>query len=233
MEVGKLQRASGMSETGQDCCAPMAQALFRPRHFARQLVQIGTTAVPQLLAFEQIPDPFLRVEVRCIARQALQMHPLGRAARQEVLDRLPAVNWCPVPDHQELARHFAQEESQEESQEADNILPMIAVLLHLKHQRALRGNRPDHGKMVMGQRHLEDWGVSYRGLGANRHRQQIEARLVYKDDGASFLISLFLSVGQRSVFQRVIAASSRWLARTTGFCTLCPHARNNRLQWAR
>ncbi len=72
----------------------------------------------------------------------------------------------------------------------------------------------------MGQCDFEDRSLSNGRIRAHHHGQQIEARLIYEDDAASLLLRLFLSAGQRSSFQRVIAASSRWLACTTGFCTL-------------
>ncbi len=69
-------------------------------------------------------------------------------------------------------------------------------------------------------------GLPTRGIGAYRHGQQVKARFIYKDDGAFFLLGLFLSAGQRSSFQREISASSRWI----GFWTLYLMARRMRLQ---
>lgn len=51
-------------------------------------------------------------------------------------------------------------------------------------------------------------GLPTRGIGAYRHGQQVKARFIYKDDGAFFLLGLFLSAGQRSSFQREIKETS-------------------------
>jgi hypothetical protein len=40
--------------------------------------------------------------------------------------------------------------------------------------------------------------------------------LVYEDDGSAFSRAVFFSAGQRLVFQRRIAVSSRWMARPLG-----------------
>ncbi len=76
----------------------------------------------------------------------------------------------------------------------------------------------------------QDWSLPTRGRGPDRHGHQVKAGFIYKDNGAFFLLGLFLRAGQRSSFQREISTSSRWLACWMGFWTLYLMARRIRLQ---
>jgi uncharacterized membrane protein len=63
--------------------------------------------------------------------------------------------------------------------------------------------------------------MQHRGLapgrpGAHAVRPFTDAALVYEDDGAALSGAVFFNAGQRLVFQRRIAASSRWMARPLG-----------------
>ena len=63
--------------------------------------------------------------------------------------------------------------------------------------------------MITRQLDPQDRGLSTRGIGPNRQGQQVKAGFIYKDNGAFFLAGFFLSAGQRSSFQRLMATSSR------------------------
>jgi hypothetical protein len=74
-----------------------------------EIVQIGAAHVPQLDAFEIRPDTLIRVEIGRVARQLFQAQSLGSTLRQEVFEGLTAMNRRPVPEHQQLAGHVAQQ----------------------------------------------------------------------------------------------------------------------------
>ena len=89
----------------------MAKAFFRPYESLAQMRKILAAQVFQLPAFEQVPDSLLRIEVRSIAGKTLQMDPLGRTSCKKFLDDLGAVDGGAIPNHQELARDFAQQQA--------------------------------------------------------------------------------------------------------------------------
>ena len=134
------------------------------------------------------------VQIRRVPRQPLQMQPLGRSSRQVVLDRLSLVDRRPIPDHQHLAVDLAQEHPQE----SDDPLRVEGGLLDLHHQASVECDATDGREMIMRQLDREHGRLAFGRPGAFRMRQQIEARLIYPDDGVSFLDCLFLMAGQRS-----------------------------------
>ena len=183
-----------MSREAADNVTLVAQALLGPAQFNAQLGQVGAAAVPQLDALEIVPDALICVQIRRVPRQPLQMQPLGRSSRQVVLDRLSLVDRRPIPDHQHLAVDLAQEHPQE----SDDPLRVEGGLLDLHHQASVECDATDGREMIMRQLDREHGRLAFGRPGAFRMRQQIEARLIYPDDGVSFLDCLFLMAGQRS-----------------------------------
>lgn len=55
---------------------------------------------------EVMPDAFIRVQVRSITRQALQMKTGGSTLGQVLLDNLAAMNRRTVPDNKQLPRYL-------------------------------------------------------------------------------------------------------------------------------
>ena len=66
-----------MGETALKNLPPMAKAFFREHKLATKVSEIPTTKILQFVPFEQVPDPFLWIEVRCIARKTFEMQPLS------------------------------------------------------------------------------------------------------------------------------------------------------------
>jgi hypothetical protein len=79
----------------------------------------------------------------------------------------------------------------------------------MKEEAAVGGDATDGGQMVAGERHLQQWRLPLWRPGAHRHGEQVEARLVYPDDGPSFLDRFFSRAGQRSRHHTWIAAALR------------------------
>ena len=96
-----------MDRTGLDEVALVAQALFGAAQLQVEFGQVAAAAVLELDALEQVPDPLVRIEVGRVAGQAFQVEALRRAAREEILDRLPLVDRRSVPDDQDLAAQLA------------------------------------------------------------------------------------------------------------------------------
>ena len=217
-----------MSETLLQDIPSMAETFFSSSKLIGNLGHICAADILQFAAFEQIPDPLLRIEFGRIAWEAFQMEPFGRTSREKVLDRLRPVDRCAIPDHQELAGNLAQQEAQE----AHDGLRIIGMVLRLHEESPIRGDPANRREMIPGQLHPQHGRLPTWRVGAHCHGQQVKTGLIYEDDRSFFLFGLFLSAGQRSAFQLRIASSLRWVARCTGFWTLCLRARRMRLQWA-
>ena len=190
---------------------------------AAEMVDGRAAEVPQLDVLEVLPDALVRVEVRGVAGELLQADALGGALHQEVLDRLATVDRGAVPEDQELAGDVPQQVLEE----ADDVRALVGVLLDEHQQASRRGDAADDRQVIAAQRRAQDRGLAARGVGPDGAGQQVEGGLVDPDDGAPLPIGPLFSAGQRSAYQASIAASSRWLARRTGFCTLHPAARRS------
>ena len=116
-----------------------------------------------------------------------------------------------------LPRHLAQQHAQE----AHDIVGAVGLVLGLQEQPPVGGDAADGRQVVVGERHAQQWRLPAGRPGAHGHGQQIEARLVYPDDGAPLVGGFFSRAGQRSRHQAWMAASLRWVARATGRWTLC------------
>ena len=194
----------------------MSQAFFGMPKLISHVGHVPTAEILELTSLEQIPDPLLGIEFGGIARQAFQMQPFGGPALQKVFDLLGAMDGGPIPDHEQLPGDLAQQETQE----AHDICGFIGSLLHLHEEPSLWGQATNGREMIGAELDAQERSLPTRGIGPHGHGQQIKTRLIYKNDGSFFLLSFFFSAGQRSSFQPLMAASSRWLARCTGFCTL-------------
>jgi hypothetical protein len=96
-----------MSKTVVENAATMPETFLRWPQFSGDLRHIPTTQVLEFAPLEQIPDPLLRIEIRSLARQALQVQAFGRASLEKLLADLRTVDGRPIPDHQQLARNLA------------------------------------------------------------------------------------------------------------------------------
>jgi hypothetical protein len=178
----------------------------------------------QLNLLQVAPDPFIRVEVRCIAGQLLQMDALGATLRQEALHGFATMDGRAIPNDQQLALNVPQQMLQE----AHDILATIGLLLHLYQQAAAAGERANHRQMIIAEWCAQDRRLPARSVGTANRGQQVEAGLIYPDDRALLAPRFFFSAGQRWSCQAWIAASFRSLARVIGFWTLNPSRRRRR-----
>lgn len=72
-----------------------------------QMWEVKAADMAQFDAFELLPQPLARVQLRGIRRQAFQPEALGRALSQEFLDHLTAMNRGAIPDEHHPPRHLA------------------------------------------------------------------------------------------------------------------------------
>src|SRR5919199_2377598 len=78
------------------------QACDSQAEFMSQFVLSMAGDIAQLDMLEIVPDTFVRVQVRRIARHLFQEQPLGATSSQEGLDALVAVDRSTIPDERSL-----------------------------------------------------------------------------------------------------------------------------------
>lgn len=203
----------------------MAHTLAGTDQLPPQLLQIAAANVGQLHSLQIVPDAFIGIEIRCVARQLLQVESPGRSSLEEVLDCLSSVNRRTIPDEQELARDLAQEDTKK----AYHFHCIVGTRTHLQKQPPIGSNTADRREVIVRERDTQNRGLSMWCPSPYCHWQEIKARFVYPDDGPFFFLSFFLMAGQRLSYQSVMAASSRCVARSMGCCRLHPASRSRRL----
>src|SRR3972149_5387464 len=117
-------------------------------------------------------------------------------------------------------------------EKANHICTAVGALLHQSQQGARARDAADDRQVIPRQPHAQDGGLPTGRISANHGGQEIEARLVYPDDGSAFFLGPLFIAGHRSVYHAAMAASSRWVARRIGFWTLQAIARRRRLTCA-
>jgi hypothetical protein len=198
------------------------------QQFIIKLREILATPILELAPFEQIPHPFLRVEFGSIGRHTFQVDTFGSSLLEKHFDHFAAMDRGTIPDDQQFARDL----TQKLPEKAYHILSLVGMMLGLHEQSSLWRQRSDDRDVVPGQGHAQDRRFAHRGISTDGQRQQVKARLIYKNDLSLFLLGFFLRAGQRSSRQVLMACSFLWVASSTGFWTLCLTARRRRLQCA-
>lgn len=182
------------------------------------LFDIRASHVAQFDPLQVVPDALVRVQVRRISRQSLKPEALGPAIGQELLDHVPTMDRRAIPDYQRLPGDLLQQMIQK----VHDIRAAIGMLLGHQQKRAIHRDAADRRYVIPRQGHAQDGRLPQGCIGTYDTGQEIEARLIYPDDRPPFFCRPLFSAGQRSLYQVSIAASSRWLARRIGFCTLQP-----------
>src|SRR5215207_9268768 len=133
-----------------------------------------------------------------------------------------------VPYDEQLARDLAQKVLEE----AHHIFSLEGLLLFDHVELAFEGYATHRREVISAEMLLEDRRLSHRSIGANHHRQQIEARLIAEHYGPALLQRPLLSEGHFFSFQCSMASSSRCSERRFGFCRLCLNTLSKRLTCA-
>jgi hypothetical protein len=190
-----------------------------------EVMKVEATQVPQLDPFELLPNALVRIQLRGIRGQALQMEPLGRSVGQELFDEMAAVNGGAIPDND----HTTGDLPQHMLQEGYHVLRIEGALLDVEIEFSLRGDGADGREMITRPPLPQDGSLAHRGIGADDTGQGIKPRFVYEQDCLLLRLRPFLRAGQVSSRQWAIAASSRCRARRAGFCGLQRMAWHKRL----
>jgi len=179
-----------------------------------QLLQVSAAQVPHLDPLEVLPHALVRVQVWRVGRQPLQVNGGRAAICQVALNGRAPMDRRAVPDDQQPVGHITPQVPQEE----DALGPGQRVAPNERRQLP-RGCDPAHRRqMVTCLEDPQDRRLTNGRVSADYAGQQVKARLVHQDDGAPFAPGFFFSAGHRSARHAAIAASSRWAARSPGFC---------------
>src|SRR3990172_210948 len=205
-------------EASQDDLRFVAQTRRGFTQFIAQFVQIMTTQVLHLNLFQIAPDAFIGVQVRGVGGQLFQMKTLSGALPQEIFDRLTAMSRQSIPDKEQFAAHMMQQMFQK----TDNRRPGESHLLDHHEQAAIGGDGADDRQMIPSQGHTQDRCLPAGSIGVDGGGQQVKTRFIDKHYSSPFLFGFFFNSSHVSLRQRSIAASSRWLACSSGFCRLQP-----------
>jgi hypothetical protein len=222
-------RKSGPCKTAVEDARLTANAFHRGTEFITEMTQVETAQIPQLDAFELLPEAAVRIERRGIRRQTLQVEAWRGTVREELLNGVAAVHGWTIPDNHHPAGHLAQQVLPK----GHHILRIHGVVLAGEIPLALRRDRTDGGEVVAGPPFPQDQRVPHGGIGAHDTRQGIKARLIDEEDALLLVLRPFLIVCQISSRQRTIAASSRCRARRAGFWRLQRRALHKRPMWVR
>ncbi len=191
------------------------------------MTQVETAQIAQLDPFELLPEPLTRIEFGGVCRQAFQVDTLGCPIRQESFDDMAAVDRRAIPENHHPARDLAQQMLEKR----DDVCGIERAVLAVEVQLTLGRYRGDGREMVAGVPLPQDGGLADWGVGTHDTREGIKPGLIYEEDGLLLGFRPLLRAGQMSSRQRVIAASSRWRARRTGFCGLQRIALQRRPTW--
>lgn len=136
---------------------------------------------------ELVPNHLDWIRIRRVRRQPFELEPGCSSAGQTLLDDAAAVNGRAIPDHEDLARNLLQQMLKN----AYHCVTPIGAPLHPHQPSSLDRQRSKSRDMIAGQRHPENGRLPARRIGADLRGQQVEARLVYPDDGWSLGGSVF------------------------------------------
>src|ERR671928_1458021 len=100
---------AGFANAGLDDLWLGAQANGRLAQRLAEVLQARTADVAELDALQVTPDALVRIQVRGVGRQWLDLQPVPADLGEQVLDRLAAVDRSAVPDHQQRVRDDLQE----------------------------------------------------------------------------------------------------------------------------
>ncbi len=85
----------------------MPQPCEGQAEFVPQFVERVTADVAECHPLEPPPDALVRIQFWRIAGQWQQLQAFSRAFSEKPLDGVAAMNWCTIPDHEQLARNMA------------------------------------------------------------------------------------------------------------------------------
>lgn len=180
------------------------------------------TDIGEFDMFQIVPDTLIWIQVWSVSREALQPDAVGSTSGQKGLDGLTAMNGRAIPNDEQLAFDGAQQLLQK----GDDRRTIVSCALHRQIEFTRRCNGAYHRVMITGKLAAQKWRLTHWSPSADNTGQQIEGGFVNEENRASFGYGFFCNSGQVISTHCSMAASSRWLARTTGRCGLQPSWRS-------
>ena len=181
-----------------------------------QIAQIVGAVVGKRIPLEPGPQVFDGVEVWGIwgkkGNLDVSVQRIEIVAHQATAMRLQA-----IPDQQQRLLQMVLERL-----ERFHDLFLLDAALVQPEQAVAAAQASDDRDMVPVEVKLDEGRLSLGRSRAYAGRARTDARLVYEDDQPAFWLGFFLRVGQVLRFQLRMAASSRSMARFSGFCGLKP-----------
>jgi hypothetical protein len=191
------------------------------------MVEIEAAHVAEFDPLQVPPQPFTGIQFRRIGGQALHVEAWGGPSGQELFDEVTAMNRRPVPEDQQTAGHLAQQMLQK-GHDIDGVdRRLLAVTIQLTFWR----DGTDRREMIPGPPFPEDGCLTYWSIRADATGPGREPGFIDEAERLPLGFGPFLSAGQVSSRQRVMATSSRWRARRAGFCGLQWMAWHKRPTW--
>ena len=164
----------------------------------------------------ELPDAFVGVELRGVAREAIEVEP-GKGTTQGT-DRVAFVDAAVVPDEDHRPSEMAKQMPDEG---ADlGMLNVLGVEAVVQSEAAPAGSHRDSGNdgdPIAPLAVVEERRLSARGPGLADTGDQEEARLVDEDEMGAQPSSVFFTRGHCFRFHSSILRSSRSIARRSGF----------------
>lgn len=196
-----------------------------------QFVEIIGASIGQCVV-HLVPYGFVGVEFRRIGRETLQVN--SRELATEFADRFTLVRLAVVPDHNDLA-------TQVTKQMAEELTPLgwrdvLAVKPAIQSETAARGadrHRGDGGDLVVLVAVSDDRSLSARSPRTTNRRDQQVSGFVDKGDIGTQPRRVSFMRGQSRCFHASIAASSRCVARFSGFWQVQFSEWRSRPTWSR
>lgn len=171
-----------------------------------------------------LPDSFARIEFWRISGKSLQMDLWRSTGNQKLFHVFGAINRSAIPDDQQPTTKVTEQMTQEENA----FLAAQRMGAGQSRQPAVGCDSTHHRQVIACLKDLENWRLSTRRVCAHQTRQQVEPRLINTNNEASFAAGFFFKAGQTSLRHRMMAASSRCVARSSGRCGVHSSAFNNR-----
>lgn len=179
----------------------------------QESLQVTALAIGQAL-LGQLPNPLIRIELRRIGREALQVEALRASA--ECTNQQATMGIAAVPENKDVATEVSEQLAQEvPSLHLPNIVGVeleveVQPLAGRRHRNPRDGRHAVAPIAVMDRRRLADGRP-----GGGDGRCQLESRLVDKDEVGTQPLGVFFTIGQSRRRNRRISA---WLRSNAFFC---------------
>lgn len=197
----------------------------------RQFIEIIGATVGQCVV-HLVPDALVGIEFRCIRREPFQVNP--REATTELTNGFTLVGFPVVPYHDDMPAQMAKQVAEEL---ADlGLLNILAVKLAIQPKPSSRGTDGHGGNsrdLVVLVRVMDDGSLPTRPPRTADRRDQEVSGFINKGDMGTQPRRPFFMRGQSRCFHASIAASSRCVARFSGFWQVHSSAWRSRPTWSR